>query len=59
MFGIAQAGAPEIAAAERLMVVIAILVVAFWKVLLRLLIALIAIVFVVLVGTGVAVVMHI
>lgn len=59
MLGIAQGGAPEIAAAERLIVMIAIFVVAFWRVLLRLLAALIAIAFVVLVGTGIAVIMHV
>jgi hypothetical protein len=53
MFAIAQETVRQADTAKTAVVMIAIVVVAFWKVLLRLLVALIAIAFVVLVGAGV------
>jgi hypothetical protein len=53
MLAIAQETVRQADTAKTAVVMIAIVVVAFWKVLLRLLFALIAIAFVVLVGAGV------
>ena len=53
MLAIAQETVRQADTAKTAVVMIAIVVVAFWKVLLRLLVALIAIAFVVLVGAGV------
>jgi hypothetical protein len=50
--------APEFAAAAKLIIVIAVAIVAFWKVVLRLVLAIIAIALIVLLGVGAVVVMH-
>jgi len=53
MLAVAQETVRHAETAKTAVIMIAIVVVAFWKVLLRLLVALIAIAFVVLVGAGV------
>jgi hypothetical protein len=53
MLAVAQETVRQAETAKTAVIMIAIVVVAFWKVLLRLLVALIAIAFVVLVGAGV------
>jgi hypothetical protein len=50
--------APEFAAAAKLIIVIAVAIVAFWKVVLRLVLAVIAIALIVLLGVGAVAVMH-
>jgi hypothetical protein len=50
--------APDFAAAAKMIVLIAVVIVAFWKVVLRLVLALIAIALIVLLGLGAVAVMH-
>jgi hypothetical protein len=58
MHAIAQGSAQHAESAKVAVIMIAVFVVAFWKVLLRLLVALVAIAFVVVVGAGVVMLMQ-
>jgi len=58
MHAIAQGVAPHAESAKVAVIMIAVLAVAFWKALLRLLVALIAIALVVVVGAGVVMLMQ-
>jgi hypothetical protein len=58
MHVIGEVAGQQIQGANAALVLIAVVIVAFWRVLLRLLAALIAIAFVVLVGAGAIVLLH-
>ena len=58
MHVIAEFAGQQIPGANAALVLIAIVIVAFWRVLLRLLLALIAVAIVVLVGTGAITLLH-